>query len=190
MSRILTVSDTHFQNESIIEYCGRPFENSDDQTRQLIANWNAAVSPDDTVIHCGDFIMGNPKTAAPIIDALNGKIILVRGNHDTPAKLKLYEQFPDKITVKDLHYEQHGGLWFIFCHFPMTNPEFLKMVIQDNSEVCVVHGHLHDKVPFYTPETHSFNVSVDVTDFHPAGLSNMFAIVRDDFMSKGVWRGR
>lgn len=187
---IFTISDTHFNSENIIKYCSRPFANSDDQTAQLIANWNAMVTPEDTVICCGDFIMGAPATIPVILNALNGKIILVRGNHDTPRKLSIYEQWAEKITIKDIHYESFGGLWFVFCHFPILDESFADMVVKDNSEVVWVHGHVHDKTPFYTEQYHSFNVSVDATDFKPVPLRDMQRIVRDDFMKKGVWRGK
>lgn len=185
-----TISDTHFNSENIIRYCNRPFENSAHQTAEIIRRWNETVSPDDTVICCGDFIMGNAETIPQILPQLNGKIILVRGNHDTPRKLSIYEQYPEKITVKDIHYEQYGGLWMIFCHFPMVHQDFADMVVRDNSEVVYVHGHVHDKTPFYSPEYHSFNVSVDVIDFTPKSLGEIHAVVKADFVAKGVWRDK
>lgn len=190
MPNLHAISDTHFQNDNIIKYCNRPFVNSDAQTERLVHYWNERVQPEDTVIHCGDFILGNPASALEILQSLNGHIILVRGNHDTKAKLSLYSQYPEKITVKDIHYESFGGLWFIFCHFPMVHEDFAEMVVRDNSEVVYVHGHVHDKTPFYTDRYHSFNVSVDVTQFAPVLVRGMFEIVRNDFMKKGVWRGR
>lgn len=188
MSKIFTISDTHFNSENIIKYCNRPFENSDQQTSEIIRRWNETVSDEDTVICCGDFIMGLADTIPIILPQLNGKIILVRGNHDTPRKLSIYEQYPEKISVKDIHYESYGGLWFIFCHFPIVHEDFADMVVRDNSEVVYIHGHVHDKTPFYSEQYHSFNVSVDVIDFTPKSLAEMHGIIKADFIAKGVWR--
>jgi calcineurin-like phosphoesterase family protein len=186
---LYTISDTHFQNSNIIKYSNRPFANSDDQTRQLIERWNSVVTHDDTVIVCGDFIMGAADGVVDILYQLNGSIILVRGNHDTNKKIEIYGEHPHRVTVKDIHYEQFGGLWFVFCHFPIVHPEFAKMVFQDNSEVVWVHGHVHDKCEHFNAETHSFNVSCEVIDYTPVPVRILFHTVKQAFMEKGVWKG-
>lgn len=188
MPNIFVTSDCHFNSANIIDYCNRPFADADDQTAQLIANWNSVVTPEDTVICLGDFIMGNGETIPVILPQLNGHIILTRGNHDTPRKLSIYEQFPDKITVKDIHYQPYKGLFFVFSHFPFIHPDFLDMVVRDNSEVVVCHGHVHDKTPFFSPQYHSFNCCVDVTNFTPVPLSLMYKTVKDHFIQAGVWQ--
>ena len=184
------LSDTHFNNENIIRYCNRPFANAAEMNETIIKNWNAIVANGDTVHVLGDFILGSPETIPEILNRLNGKIHLVRGNHDTPRKLGIYEQYPEKIIVKDIEYVSFGGLWFVCCHFPITDEGFLDMVTKDNSEVVVLHGHVHDKEPFCDIEHHKFNLSVDVTEFSPVPISNIHAIVRQHFIEKGVWKGK
>lgn len=184
------ISDTHFFSDNIIRYCNRPFVDAEDMNEQLIERWNEVVAPDDTVYHLGDFVMHQSENIPPILERLNGHIILVRGNHETKRKLAVLEQFPDKVEIKDIAYLQYKQLFFVMCHMPMTNPDFLDMVVQDNSEVVVVHGHVHDKVKFFTPDTHSFNVSADVIDFAPVNIDVLYDLVKGHFISKGVWRGK
>lgn len=186
---IYFISDTHFFSENIIRYCNRPFENAEDMNKKLIENWNAVVKPEDTVYHLGDFVMHESENIPPILEQLNGEIVLVRGNHDTRRKLSVISQYPEKVVdIKDIAYLQYKGLFFVASHFPMTNTDFLDMVVQDNSEVVVVHGHVHDKTPFFTPKTHSFNVSCDVTDFAPVPINRMWKQVKEHFEEVGVWR--
>lgn len=186
---IYFISDTHFFSENIIRYCNRPFENAANMNKQLIENWNAVVKPEDTVYHLGDFVMHESENIPPILEQLNGKIILVRGNHDTRRKLSVISQYSEKVVdIKDIAYLQYKSLFFVASHFPMTNTDFLDMVVQDNSEVVVVHGHVHDKTPFFTPKTHSFNVSCDVTNFAPVPISRMWKQVKEHFEEVGVWR--
>lgn len=187
-SNIFFISDTHFNSETIIRYADRHFTSADEMNEEMIRRWNSVVKPEDTVYHLGDFVMGQSEGIPPIVKRLNGNIILVRGNHETPRKLSVLAQYPDKIIIKDLAYLPYKGLFFVMCHFPMTNPDYLDMVLRDNSEVVTIHGHVHDKVPFFTPDYHSFNVSVDVTNFQPVPIDTIYNIVKNHFLKKGVWR--
>lgn len=182
------ISDLHFNSENIIRYCNRPFENAEQAKEEMIRRWNETVTDEDTVYVLGDFIMGNPETVPSILFRLNGHIILVRGNHDTKRKLAIYEQYPEKIEVKDIAYLPVVGLFFVMCHFPITDEGFLDMVVQDNSEVVVVHGHTHDKDPFFTEANHVFNVSADAVDFTPVPITKLHNLVKDHFIKTGVWR--
>lgn len=48
----------------------------------MIKNWNETVLNKDVVIHLGDFGIGNKSHIASIIKHLNGRKILIKGNHD------------------------------------------------------------------------------------------------------------
>ena len=63
---------------------------------KLIENWNKKVPADGIVFHLGDFAWGNYEYWKKIRNQLNGKIILIKGNHDeknmTPtAEQELFE---------------------------------------------------------------------------------------------------
>ena len=160
-----------------------------DMNEALNANSNSVFKPDDTGDHLGDFSMGQADNTVANLHRLNGHIHLVRGNHDTRRKLAIYEQYPDKIPVHDVAYLPYRGLFLVMCHFPLENEAFYDMVVQDNSEVVLCHGHVHDHEPFYNTFTHTFNLSVDVTSFTPVPVDNIYEIVKADFIKKGVWRG-
>lgn len=186
---VYVISDLHFNSSSIIKYCNRPFADVVEANAQMIWRWNSVVGKHDMVYVLGDFIMGAPETVPHILSQLNGHIHLVRGNHDTRRKLAIYQQYPEKVTVHDIAYLSYGGLFFVMCHFPITHETFLDMVVEDNSEVVVVHGHVHDKEPFFNPHGHTFNVSADVVDFTPQPFSKLHDIVKEQFIATGVWRG-
>lgn len=187
---IFLISDLHFNSENIIKYCNRPFADAVDAREQMISRWNSVVHEDDTVYVLGDFIMGDSETIPQILPRLNGYIILVRGNHDTRRKLAVYKWYSRKIEVRDIAYVQYKKLYFVLCHFPMTDPSFMDMVVEDNSEVVVIHGHTHDKDPFFTERNHVFNVSADVVDFTPVPLEKCYQIVKDHFFRVGIWRAK
>lgn len=82
--KIFFISDTHFFHTNIIkeEYCGRPFKNIEEMNQSMFDGWNQKVGPDDLVIHLGDIAMHGWSGFLNSINSLNGKILLVKGNHD------------------------------------------------------------------------------------------------------------
>ena len=83
-------ADSHFSDDSIRRVCRGPFETVDDMNRCMIEIWNACVRPGDTVWHFGDFSMhGKASEVATIFAALNGRLHLVKGNHDRKRVLDL-----------------------------------------------------------------------------------------------------
>jgi calcineurin-like phosphoesterase family protein len=73
---VYLISDTHFNHQNIATYCQRP----SDFTERIIRNWNNTVTANDVVIHLGDVQIG--QKSQWIIPSLNGRKVLVRGNHD------------------------------------------------------------------------------------------------------------
>lgn len=75
-------SDTHYGHEKIIAYCNRPYSSAAEMNFDFARRWNEIVAPEDLVYHLGDFAMGDPDSWPKYRATLNGRIILVRGNHD------------------------------------------------------------------------------------------------------------
>lgn len=80
--KVFIISDTHFGHENIIRYCNRPFRTVEEMDEAMIKNWNAVVTNKDVVIHLGDFCLTNKERCIEILNKLNGKKILIKGNHD------------------------------------------------------------------------------------------------------------
>lgn len=174
---IFVTSDQHFGHENIIKYCDRPFLSVEDMNEAIIANWNAAVKPDDTVITLGDmFCGGTTDSMAPILDRLNGDLIYVRGNHCSPQRLEVLRS--RGIVIHDIYYLSYKGLFFVFNHFPQANPEFLKMIRENNSETVICHGHVHNSAPHFDAANSTFNCCVDVTDFAPVNIRTLSNMIR------------
>ncbi len=138
LSDVYFTSDTHFGHEKIA--VNRGFASAQEHDDWIIKNWNARVQPEDTVIHCGDFLVGvkdNPKSYCEnILKQLNGNILLIWGNHISGVK-QIYreelfrrgwsslEAYP--LTVNKLTFLGNENLFkiklkdktrFVFCaHF-------------------------------------------------------------------------
>lgn len=93
-------ADQHFGHANIIKYCqrinpetGELFETVDEMDAFQINAWNSVVGPTDTVYCVGDLTKdSNPKS---YLRKLNGKVILIRGNHD-------YRRVHNLVKTKEL----------------------------------------------------------------------------------------
>ena len=93
-SKVYLTSDSHFNHLNIMKFCKRPFKSVEEMNEALIANWNEKVPEDGIVFHLGDFAWGPINQWRPIVERLNGKIILIKGNHDQK-QLKSQAQFDE-----------------------------------------------------------------------------------------------
>lgn len=119
-NKLFFTSDTHFGHFNICKYCHRPFESRSDMDKTLIANWNAIVPEDGIVVHCGDFMLPHNsgfKEYLKILNKLNGKIFLCRGNHD---RIPVTSEETEKIiAVVDNAIIEVEGIKIMASHYPM-----------------------------------------------------------------------
>ena len=67
----------------------------------------------------------------------------------------------------------YKGRFFILCHFPIANEEFINMVRNDNSEVIVCYGHIHHNAPVgYVDGT--YHIGVDTNNLTPISIQQIW----------------
>lgn len=81
-TRKFYIADTHFGHEAILGHCERPFSSVREMDEFMIDAWNSVVGQEDLVYHLGDFSFGSPEYAKHVFRQLNGRKVLVLGNHD------------------------------------------------------------------------------------------------------------
>jgi calcineurin-like phosphoesterase family protein len=124
---VYLISDTHLNHANIATYCDRP----KDFTQLIMERWNETVGKDDTVIHLGDVILHKKSAIKGILDSLNGRKILIRGNHD--------RQWSNLKWMENGFAFSCDGMKFRQCwltHEPSTSL----------ADGCIlnIHGHLHN----------------------------------------------
>jgi calcineurin-like phosphoesterase family protein len=125
----------------------------------MIERWNRVVSPKDTVYHLGDFVFGNP---VPIRERLNGRIILIRGNHDNLSKTKESEFFE---AVYDIYVlKPEDGHRIVLCHYPLRSWRYMSYGAGH------LHGHSHGTLE---PLGASLDVGVMNWDYTPVPLEKV-----------------
>lgn len=159
-------ADPHFGHWGVCKFLRsdgsklRPWDNPDDMDEALIDNWNRVVGPNDKVYVLGDLAM-RPKPVRRVMPRLNGRKVLIKGNHDI-FKLKEYTEFFYDVRA----YHVLNGV--IYSHIPI-HPESVGRF------GCNVHGHLHANRVMKTFGKHDtkeidpryYCVSVEHTDYTP-----------------------
>ena len=161
--KIYFISDTHFSHQNIIEYCNRPFNNIDEMNEHMIYKWNSVISKDDIVYHLGDFMLDKKDNLANIFNKLNGKIYLIKGNHDRKST-KYYEEIGFKVLATKTKLEKFK---FILSHRPLSDAEIPNGYIN-------IHGHIHNKEldTMFDKEKHKC-VSVELINYTPIEINKL-----------------
>ena len=159
-------SDTHFNHKNIIKYCNRPFSSVEEMNDTMISNWNQLVKPEDTIFHLGDFAFGRSESIKSILSSLNGRKILVLGNHDRSLQRMRDLGFD---VVSRRYRRCYIGRSLIMCH---------KVQHASKCEFALV-GHVHDAWKFRTVNNiKAMNVGVDVCNFYPVNLDEILKWIR------------
>lgn len=161
-------SDLHFNNENVIKYNNRPFNSVEEMNKKLIENWNSVVNNEDLIYVLGDFIMGSPSTVESILSQLNGEIILILGNHDTDAKVKIYKELG--IQVNDLLKIKDNNILYILSHYPLFVRSWEG---QAKNRIYALSGHTHSENKFYENIPWNYNVGVDANNYKPVNIENI-----------------
>lgn len=136
--RTWVAADHHFGHANILNFKRddgtplRDFKTLDDHDETIIAAHNSVVSPEDRVYLLGDVVM--VRRYLHKLGRLNGRLVLVKGNHDI-FSLKDYSPYFDDIRSYVVQKDKDGHK-VILSHMPV-HPD---SVGQDNTNI---HGHLH-----------------------------------------------
>lgn len=173
MPETFFISDTHWADKAVYKIRKREmrlaFKNAKDLDEHMIDSWNSVVGKRDTVFHLGDVLMD--KAAFKLLKRLNGKKILIKGNHDE-YKTDLYAKAFDDI---------HGIVRFknyFLSHIPI-HPNHIPGWCKQN-----IHGHIHDKLVVTTTRRGKLrvddryaNVSVEHINFTPISIDELDDLV-------------
>lgn len=133
---IFFTSDTHFYHKKILDFCRstRLGADVDEMNEILIQNWNQDVRPNDDVYHLGDFSFGRSKQTLELLSRLNGKIHLVKGNHDGGLNAECLARFASIQHYASIRVGQHQ---VILMHFPIEEWD------RRHYGSIHLHGHTH-----------------------------------------------
>lgn len=159
------IADTHFGDEGIRAFIGRPFINAERMDRAMAERIASRVGADDDLWVIGDFAACDDKQSQAatrrIFDQLPGRKHLVRGNHD-----------PDWVTrlpwssVHELVEVQDKDQRFVLCHYPMLTWNGVR------DGAINLFGHVHDR---WQGADNQVNVGVDLWNFAPVSCAEILS---------------
>jgi calcineurin-like phosphoesterase family protein len=176
MGRYFT-ADLHLGHSNIIEYSGRPFRDAAQMNAELVERWNSTVGPMDEVIVLGDFAMGRIAETLPTAAVLNGRKVLLAGNHDRcwHGHRKGVQSGVDRYLEAGFDEIWQGTVDLridrvevVACHFPYRGDshDHDRHVAHRPADkgAWLLHGHVHQS---WKVRDRMINVGVDVWDYAP-----------------------
>jgi calcineurin-like phosphoesterase family protein len=177
---IFVIADTHWGHAKSLSFVQpdgsplRPFSSVEEMDETMVERWNETVGKGDTIYHLGDVVI--PRASLKILDRLNGRKILIRGNHDH-GRLKDFSQYFE--DVRGAFFFKPGSMFLgglVFTHIPV-HPSCLSGHYKGN-----VHGHTHCHLVMDNGQVDKryFNACVERNDFRPIPLENILAYFQGD----------
>lgn len=186
MSRIWITSDLHIGHDRDFIYRDRGFETIKQHDDALVENWNRLVEADDVVYILGDVMMkhnlqdGDFSYGLSILEKLNGRLIIIRGNHDSEGKIERYRSCHNVMSAGNaalyLNYPAEGGYHFYLTHYPtLVSHKKLKPV---KTALLNLYGHTHQKEHFYEGHPYMYCVCQDAHDLKPVLLDDIIEEIK------------
>jgi len=186
-------SDYHIGHNNIIAYSNRPFQNTNEMSREIIARHNAVVGPNDIVYNLGDFSL-NEKLVQEVLKQLNGTQHLIAGNHDRCHSchskhkrcLKEYMEY-GFASIQERVELQIGNRTVLVTHMPLLHegdkdqryPQFRPI---DKGQF-LLHGHVHEK---WRVNGRQINVGVDQWNYAPVSETELADLMADIIVGEQV----
>lgn len=165
MGRIFFIADTHFGEDAIRRYENRPFEDTAHMDAELVARWNGIVTSEDTVYVLGDF--GADGYEAEILSKLNGRKLLVKGNHDVKSNAEYRsfgfdEVYDCPIIIDNFWLLSHDAL-YVNANMPYAN----------------LFGHVHNNPIVRDYSSQHFCVSVERINYTPISFDAVIKTIKE-----------
>lgn len=181
---IYFTADTHFGHGNVIRYENRPFQTVEGMDEALIRNWNQKVSSEDEVFILGDLTLKGPQSANALLEQLQGRKYLIRGNHDGYVDRAAFHK-DHFLWVRDYYELAYQGRWFILCHYPLLSWNGM------HRGAFQLHGHQHN-FAFHNEYNRKMGVTqldvgVDAQAMAPVSIEELLAFWEEEHRPDEYW---
>lgn len=139
------ISDLHFFHESLnTQMDCRGFKDVAQMNAYMIKQWNSRVRTRDEVVILGDFSVGKAEQTNEILNQLNGRLYMIKGNHDR--YLKESEFNKERFVWIKPYAEMHDNRRkVVLSHYPIFcyNGQYRRNK-KGEPLTYMLYGHVHD----------------------------------------------
>lgn len=157
----------------------RGFSNPEDMNREIVRRWNAVVSPEDEVYHLGDLVLSDIDAGIEFVKQLNGKIHLIRGNHDTDTKVERFKnECPNIVSIEWATMIRHKKIMFFLSHCPS-----ITKTPEDGANkqgIINLFGHTHQTHNFYNGNFYMYHVGCDSHNLTPVSIEQIIEDIKNE----------
>ena len=178
---IFITSDAHFSHIQPFVWEARGYKSVEEMNEEQVRKWNEVITDNDEVWFLGDGMMNDNVTGALCFSKLKGKIHIITGNHDSPARIELYKQLGFDIQDgKRLTYKKKN---FLLTHEPM-NPSNGRF--KGWRDTINIHGHTHQISNFTEGSPLIYHAGVDSHNGYPIKLDDIIEEIETHWKDLGL----
>lgn len=166
---IYFTSDLHFNHNKDFIYKARGFNSVEEMNEKIIDNFNSVVDYADPVYILGDVVLGDIEDGIECLKRLNGRKILIIGNHDSDNKILRYKE---EGIFSDIQFgfrmKANKRTHFYLSHYPSLVNNF-----DDPKKIWNLYGHTHSTEKFEITGHKNYNVGLDAHNCFPVSIETI-----------------
>lgn len=185
MGKIWVTSDLHFGHDKAFCYGPRGFDSVEEMNEAIVRNWNELVEDEDDVYVLGDLMLGDTEKGLELLETLKGRLHIVKGNHDTDARILQYSECPNVVEIQDIIHLKVYKVHIYMSHYPtlVGNYDDGRSLRQSLLNLC---GHSHTTDPFADwDKGRIYHCELDAHDMKPILIEEILESCREELKREG-----
>ena len=178
--KVWFISDLHLGHTKDFLWKPRGFKSVEEMNKTIIENIKKLVGANDHLYLLGDLVLCPIEEARALLSQLPGKIHVIIGNHDTDARLDLYQELGF-----DCQYGarmRYGKYHFFLSHYPTltANPgeEYLTLAHIN------IYGHTHQDWTWCSDQPFAFCVCPEAHANYPIEIKQIIEDLKENLAMK------
>ncbi len=185
---IFLTADWHLCHQKEFIYQARGFNSPDEMAQTIIANFNSIITPEDDVYVLGDCLLGgsaNLDKGLEIMSWFNGRLHLIRGNHDSDIRWSAYKTLPNVVEQETAMFLKYKKYHFYLSHFPSLCSNYDDKGLKHSTiNLC---GHSHTKDKFADIDKGIiFHCEVDTNSNYPWNIDDIIKQLKEYYKTRPI----